>query len=212
MAMPTAASQTRIDLINLRKKLSLAQRGKDLLQEKMDALAIEFFNMARSVSRLRREAMRKLAEAHASLSTCLGLKGTIETMQSVRETRKDFEIEISSRIVMGVEVPQVTVTAGERPIVESGYGIYTTGPTTDRAAGEFREALRLLCELAGLESSLRMIARELEKTRRRVNALEHVTIPETKVKIKMIEMKLDEIERDNFVRLKGMKTLRERRE
>jgi len=155
--------------------------------------------------------MRKLAEAHASLSACLGLKGTIETMQSVRETRKDFEIEISSRIVMGVEVPQVTVTAGERSVAESGYGIYTTGPITDRTAGEFREALRLLCELAGLESSLRMIARELEKTRRRVNALEHVTIPETIVKIKMIEMKLDEIERDNFVRLKGMKTLRERR-
>jgi len=200
-----------MELMNLRRRLSLAQRGRDLLEEKMDALVVEFFDIARSVVRARAEGLKRLAEARALLFVCLGQKGTVETLQSARETEKDFEVEVSSRLVMGMEVPQVTVVAGERPVSERGYGLYTTGAVTDAAAEKFREALCLLCELAGLESSLRIVAAELERTKRRVNALQHVIIPDIRTRIKTIEMRLDEIERDNFVRLKGMKTLRERR-
>ncbi|MEM1689579.1 MAG: V-type ATP synthase subunit D [Candidatus Hadarchaeales archaeon] len=211
MAMPSATSQTRMELINLRKKLVLAQRGKDLLQEKMDALVMEFFYIAREVTYAKKVAFKSLEEAHRLLTVCLGVNGTLETLQHMREVRKDFKVEISSKLIMGVETPLVTVHAREKKVTERGYGLYTSNPLLDKVAEKFEETLKYLCKLAELESSLLAIAEELEKTKRRVNALEHVIIPEVRETIRMIEMKLGEIERDNFVRLKRMKTLRERR-
>jgi len=208
VAMPAAASQTRMELINLRKKLALAKRGRDLLQEKMDALVMEFFNIAREIVRKKKAAFEKLAEAHRALAACLGVNGTHETLQHMRETKKDFQIEISSKMVMGVETPLVRVRREGKKPTERGYGLYSSSALTDRAAEKFGEALELLCELAEMESSLLAIAGELEKTRRRVNALEHVIIPDVESTIKIIEMKLGEIERDNFVRLKRIKLAR----
>lgn len=200
-----------MELINLKKKLVLAQRGKDLLQEKMDALVMEFFHIAKEVVHAKKIAFESLREANKLLVTCLAVNGTLETLQHMREVRKDFEVEISSRLIMGVETPLIIVQERKKKIMERGYGLYTSNPLLDRVTEKFEQALKHLCELAELESSLLAIAEELEKTKRRVNALEHVIIPAVKETIKMIEMKLGEIERDNFVRLKRMKILRERR-
>jgi V/A-type H+-transporting ATPase subunit D len=207
MAAPMAISPTRMELIKLRKRISLAQRGHDLLTEKMDALVIEFFEILKRVRRARADALTQLATAHRALSICLALVGTIETRQASIEARREIQLEASTRHVMGIETPALRIEGAERRVLERGYGIHFTSSALDDAAREFEKALGLLVELAELEESMRAIARELEKTKRRANALEYIIIPRLKATIKFIMMRLDEMERENFSRLKRIKAM-----
>lgn len=212
MAVPLEVPPTRMELLKLRQRVGLAQRGHDLLREKMDALVIEFFEVVRRIQEARAKALEQLSVAHRALSMCFAIMGTLETKQASREAKRELQVEISTRHIMGIAVPAVEVEEIERNALMRGYGLHMTSSVLDEASREFERALNLLIELAELEGSAFAIARELEKTKRRVNALEYILIPRLKEAIKFIVMKLDEMERENFSRLKRIKAMLEERE
>jgi V/A-type H+-transporting ATPase subunit D len=214
--MATVATEvvtpTRMELLKLRRRVSLAQRGHDLLREKMDALVIEFFEVLRGIGKARAVALKQLLLAYRGLSICSAVMGTIETRQASREAKRGLEIEISTRHIMGIVVPTLEVEKIERDALARGYSLHLTSSVLDEASKEFEKALELLIKLAELEESARAIARELERTKRRVNALEYILIPRLRGALKFIEMRLDEMERENFSRLKRIKAMLEARE
>ncbi|MDI6642478.1 MAG: V-type ATP synthase subunit D [Candidatus Hodarchaeaceae archaeon] len=211
MAAALAVSPTRMELMKLRKRVGLAQRGHDLLKEKMDALVMEFFEVLRRIQDSRAKALEQLSKAHRALSNCFAVMGTLETMQAARETKRELQLEISTRFIMGITVPAVEVGEVERNAVARGYSLHMTSSELDEASREFERALKLLVELAELEASAFAIAKELEKTKRRVNALEYILIPRLRGALKFIMMRLDEMERENFTRLKRIKAILEER-
>ena len=211
MAARLAVSPTRMELLKLRRRVALAQRGHDLLKEKMDALVMELFEALRRVFEARAKAFNQLSKAYRSLSVCLACMGTLETKQAAREARRELQIEVSTRFVMGIAVPVVEVGETERSALARGYGLHMTSALLNDASREFERALKLLVEVAELEESARALARELEKTKRRVNALEYVLIPRLRDALKFILMRLDEMEREYFFRLKRIKAVLEAR-
>ncbi len=211
MAAVLAVSPTRMELMKLRKRVGLAQRGHDLLREKMDALVMEFFEVLRKIQEVRVRAFEQLLTAHRALTNCLAVMGTLETMQAAREAKRELQLEISTRYVMGIAVPAVEVGEVERNALARQYSLHMTSSALDEASREFERALKFLIELAELNESAFALARELEKTKRRVNALEYILIPRLKEAIKFITMRLDEMERENFTRLKRIKAILEER-
>ena len=207
-----AVSPTRMELIKLRRRVALAQRGHDLLKEKMDALVMEFFEVLGRIYEARAKAFEQLSKAYRSLSVCSAIMGTLETKQASREARSELEVEVSTRYIMGITVPVVEVGEIERNALARGYSLHMTSSLLNDASREFERALKLLIEVAELEESARAIARELEKTKRRVNALEYILIPRLREALKFILMRLDEMERENFTRLKRIKAMLEERE
>ena len=207
--MALAVAPTRMELLKLKQRLGLAQKGYDLLKEKMDALVIEFFEVLRRIQEARAKALEQLSVAHRALSMCFAIVGTLETKQASREAKRELQVEISTRHIMGVAVPAVEVGDVERNVLIRGYGLHMTSSVLDEASKEFERALKLLIELAELEESAFAIAREFEKTKRRVNALDYILIPRLKETIKFIMMRLDEMERENFSRLKRIKAILE---
>jgi len=201
-----------MELIRLRRRIELAQKGHDLLEEKMDALMMEFLGLAKNIRTLRKEVFAKLSQAHQALLRCMAWMGTSETVQAGLESSKEAEIEVSSRSIMGVKVPMVETVKIQRKPTERGYSLHMTSALLDEAASKFEAVLSQLCQLAEMEEAIRRIGWELERTRRRVNALEHVLIPRLKSTVAFIEFRLDEMERDNFVRLKRIKAMLESRE
>ncbi len=210
--MVLAIPPTRMELLKLRQRVGLAQKGHDLLKEKMDALVIEFFEVLRRIQEARTKALEQLSIAHRTLSMCFAVVGTLETKQASKETKRELQVDISTRHIMGIAVPAVEVGEVERNALVRGYGLHMTSSVLDEASREFERALKLLIELAELEGSALAIARGLEKTKRRVNALEYILIPRLKEALKFIMMRLDEMERENFSRLKRIKAMLEERE
>ncbi len=202
---------TRMELLKLRKRVALAKRGHDLLKEKMDALVMEFFEVLRKIGEARKNALQQLSAAHRSLSICFAIMGTIETSQASKEVRRKLQIEMATRYIMGIVVPSMEVEKIESDALARGYSIHVTSSVLDDASKEFEKALGLLIALAELEESARALARELEKTKRRVNALEYIIIPRLEATVKFIAMRFDEMERENFSRLKRIKAMLEAR-
>lgn len=211
MATALAVSPNRMELIKLKQRVTLAQKGHDLLKDKMDALVMELFDALRRIQDSRVKALEQLSKGHNALSECMAVLGTLETMQAARETKKEVQLEISTRNIMGIQVPSVEVGDIERNALARGYSLHTTSSSLDNAAREFERALKLLIGLAELEAVAFAIAKELERTKRRVNALEYILIPRLKEALKFIMMRLDEMERENFTRLKRIKAILEER-
>jgi len=115
------------------------------------------------------------------------------------------DLDISHRNIMGVRIPTIGEVEFKRNVIERGYGLLGTDSRIDTAANDFEEVLTKLIRLAELEHSLRLLGMEIRKTKRRVNALEYLTIPRMVKGAKQIQMRLDEMERENFFRLKIIK-------
>jgi V/A-type H+-transporting ATPase subunit D len=211
MAAALGISPTRMEILRLRRRLAMAQRGHDLLREKMDTLVIEFFEAFRKIQDLRTRALQQLSKAHRALTNCFAIMGTLETEQAARETKRELQIEISTRYLIGIRIPAAGFGGAQRNALSRGYSLHATSSLLDEAAAEFERALELLVELAEAEAAALAIVRELEKTKRRVNALEHILIPRLKEALKFIILRLDEMERENFTRLKRMKAILEGR-
>jgi len=204
-------SPTRMELLWLRRRVKLAEKGHDLLREKRDALIAEFLDVVSEVRGARKEAEDKLKEAFDYLIIAQAGLGVEEVRQLSLMTPQEISLDFSSRSIMGVSVPildlQKEVT---RNVTDRGYGFMDSSAAVDKCARSFEEALEKLIKLAELEEAVRNLAGEVEKTKRRVNALEYVMIPRLKATRKYIQMRLEEMERENFTRLKKIKVMLER--
>jgi len=205
-------SPTRMELLWLRKRVKLAEKGHDLLREKRDALIAEFLDVVSEVRGARKEAEAKLKEAFDYLIIAQAGLGVEEVRQLSLMTPQEISLELSSRSIMGVSVPILELQKElTRNVTDRGYGFMDSSVAVDKCARSFEEALEKLIKLAELEEAVRKLAGEVEKTKRRVNALEYVMIPRLKMTRKYIQMRLEEMERENFTRLKKIKTMLERK-
>lgn len=200
---------TRMELLKLKGKVKLAKKGHRLLKEKRDALILEFFNILEEARGIRRRAEAKLAEAYKALILAQAIMGGIKVREAAMSVKPLDGIEVRSRNIMGVKVPVLEVGETRRTLLERGYGIIDTSAQLDEATTKFEEALKAVVELAEIEKSIRLLAEEIESTKRRVNALENIVIPRLSATVKYIKMRLDEMERENFFKLKRIKTTME---
>jgi V/A-type H+-transporting ATPase subunit D len=197
----------RMELLQLRKRVILAERGHRLLKEKRDALITEFLSIAGSVQNVRREAESQLAEAYEDLLAAQAIMGTGAVKEISWNTDQDLQVELRSRNIMGVTVPIIDIDNVQRTVVRRGYGLADTSSKVDDACSKMERALEMVVKLAEVEETVRKLALEVEKTKRRVNALEYIVIPKLTVTVKYIRMRLDEIERESFIRLKKIKAI-----
>ncbi|MBE6487265.1 MAG: V-type ATP synthase subunit D [Methanosphaera stadtmanae] len=196
---------TRMELLNLKDRAKLSTKGHSLLKEKRDALIKEFFEILDRVQGSRDEVEKKLAIAYAELNKAQVDMGDMAVKRAALSVRESIELDISSRSIMGVSVPVVKSKATHNDLISRGYGFAGTSANLDIAAKEFEESIKIIIELGEIEKTIIMLAQEIEATKRRVNALEHVMIPRINNTISFIEMRLEEMEREQFVQLKVIK-------
>ncbi len=205
-------SPTRMELLRLRRREQLAVKGHDLLREKRDALIAEFLDVVGEVRDARMVAEEKLKEAFEYLIIAQAGLGVEEVRQLSLMTAQEIPMDFSMRSIMGVNVPLIELPGDlSREVTERGYGLMDSSSAVDSCAKRFEEALAKIIKLAELEEAVRNLAGEVEKTKRRVNALEYVMIPRLKATRKYIQMRLEEMERENFTRLKKIKAILERK-
>ena len=199
---------TRMELLAIRKKKKLAEKGHKLLGEKRDALVMQFFEIIRTRDSLRSEVNNRLGEAFNNLidaEMILGRDTVAEVTFSIPEI-ENIPTDVVN--IMGVQVPRIQIEILNVP-KEPVYGYLNTSAKLDEASDRFQNVLMKILKLAEVEGSIERLANEIEKTKRRVNALEHIFIPRLKATQKYIEMQLQEREREDFFRRKRIKTIME---
>ncbi len=202
---------TRMELLKLKRRVKLADKGHRLLKEKRDALISEFMLVIKEYRDARRRVEENLRIAFYNLLMAEVLLGSRDLEQISGITTRDIGLEFVTKNIMGVSIPILEIGDVVRRINERGYGFLSTTAKLDDAAKGFEESLLLIVKLAEVEESVRRIAQEVEKTKRRVNALEYIVIPRLNATIKHIEMRMEEIEREGFLRLKKIKASLEAR-
>ncbi len=202
---------TRMELLKLKRRVKLADKGHRLLKEKRDALISEFMSVIKEYRDARRRVEENLRIAFYNLLMAEVLLGSRDLEQISGITTRDIGLEFVTKNIMGVSIPILETGNVVRRINERGYGFLSTTAKLDDAAKGFEESLLLIVKLAEVEESVRRIAQEVEKTKRRVNALEYIVIPRLNATIKHIEMRMEEIEREGFLRLKKIKASLEAR-
>jgi len=207
----TDVNPTRMELIKTKERIKLAQKGHNLLKQKRDALILEFFKILKKAQDLRGQLAQKVAHGHHSL----GLAETYHNIQELTKVsmdlHKDIDIDIEVRNVMGVKIPHLTVQMDNKHFLSlPAYSVTSTSAKIDAAVEDFNEILHMTVKLAETETAMKRLILEIEKTKRRVNALEYIVIPRLEGERKMITFRLDEMERDSFVSLKSIKRKLER--
>ena len=203
---------TRMELLSLKNRTKLAVKGPGLLKEKRDALIKEFFDILDRVKGVREAAERSLKEANEALLEAQIAMGDLAVRKASLSVKESIDVDIKSRSVMGVSVPVTNVKMEERSIIDRGYSFSDTTIQLDEAAKKFEESIKFLIELGEVEKTIFLLAEEIEATKRRVNALEHIMIPRFENTEKYIDMRLQEMERENFVRLKMIRSTIEKKD
>ncbi len=198
----TAVTPTRMELNRLKKKLATAKKGHKLLKDKRDELMRQYLELAKENMELRLKVEEGIKKANVNF--VIAKAGMSEQIlhTALMAPKQEIYLECESRNVMSVDVPQFTAkTRTADPADVYPYGFAFTSGDLDDAVSSISEILPDMIKLAEVEKSCQLMAAEIEKTRRRVNALEHVIIPESEENIHYISMKLSENERSTQTRL-----------
>ena len=198
---------TRMELTRLKGRLRTATRGHKLLKDKRDEMMKQFLEIVRKNRALRKKVEEGLQRANAAFTVASAVMGPEMLEQALLYPKAGVELDVSFRNVMSVNVPVYDFhTTGDGAEIYP-YGFAQTSGELDAALETLESVFRDMLELAEVEKSMQLLAQEIEKTRRRVNALEYVVIPETQQNIRYISMKLDENERGNTTRLMKVKDM-----
>ena len=199
---------TRMELTRLKKQLSTALRGHKLLKDKRDELMRQFLDMIRETKTLREEVEERLKSVNNDFVLASSVMSKEELDTALLAPKQEVYLETSTRNVMSVDIPVYSfkTRTGEQSDIFS-YGFASTSFELDDAVSGLAELLPDMLKLAEMEKSVKLMADEIEKTRRRVNALEHVMIPRYQETIHFISMKLEENERASRARLMKVKDM-----
>ena len=199
---------TRMELTRLKGRLKTAQRGHKLLKDKRDELMKQFMDVIRENRSLRRRVEEGLMRAHGSFTVAAALMSPEMLEQSLLYPKQSVELDMTFQNIMSVDVPKYEFrTSSQDPGEIYPYGFAQTSGELDDAVDAMSQVFQDMLKLAEIEKTSQLLAEEIEKTRRRVNALEYVKIPEMQENIKYITMKLDENERANTIRLMKVKDM-----
>lgn len=200
---------TRMELTTLKKRYSTAQRGHKLLKDKQDELMRRFILLIKENNKLRIAVEKELSTSFKEFLMASAVMSSEMLEEAIVYPKERIHLEVTKKNIMSVNVP---VMEFKREMENDGgsiypYGFANTSAELDGAIETLYEILPRLLQLAEIEKTCQLMADEIEKTRRRVNALEYMTIPQLKETIKYIKMKLDENERGNITRLMKVKSM-----
>ena len=199
---------TRMELTRLKKRLATASRGHKLLKDKRDELMKQFLEIVRKNRELRAKVEKGLERANAAFTVASALMSPEMLEQSLMYPKQSVELDMKFKNIMSVNVPVYEFhTRNEDPTEIYPYGFAQTSGELDSALEALSQVFQDMLELAEVEKTMQLLAEDIEKTRRRVNALEYVMIPDFQQKIRYISMKLDENERGNITRLMKVKEM-----
>lgn len=196
---------TRMELLEKRKQIGLAEQGCELLKRKRDALILEFMSIM-DVALQASEELQKIARlASYSLAIARSVDGTVALKSAALATVHEPFIDISGTYVMGVPVPEIKRTSVRRAVTGRGYSMLGVTSRIDEVSERFEREIDIIVEIASVETKLKRLGLEIQKTRRRVNALDYVVIPRMKEQVKFIQQALSERAREDLFRLKKVK-------
>ena len=199
---------TRMELKKVQARYTTARRGHKLLKDKRDELMKKFLEVVRENKELRERVEASLAKVHGSFGIAAATVSPHMLKEALILPKKEGKLDVTYKNVMSVTVPVFNLQVlSEGGADGYNYGMAFTSGELDAAARELNDLLSDLVKLAEMEKTAQMLAEEIEKTRRRVNALEYVKIPDMQRNIKYITMKLDENERSNTIRLMKVKDM-----
>ena len=207
--MPSATiNPTRMELTRLKGRLRTAVRGHKLLKDKRDELMKQFLEIVRRNRQLRAKVEQGLEKANAAFTVASAIMSPQMLEQALLYPKQSVELDMKLKNVMSVNVPVYDFhTRNDDPAEIYPYGFAQTSGELDAALEALSDVFRDMLELAEVEKTMQLLAADIEKTRRRVNALEYVMIPDFQQKIRYISMKLDENERGNITRLMKVKEM-----
>lgn len=198
---------TRMELGRLKKRLKTSTRGHKLLKDKRDDLMKKFLELVRRNKELREQVEQMIMAVYDGFAIASAVMSPDMLEEALMLPKEQVELEVSSANVMSVNVPVFKFSGSGDAADITPYGFAFTSGELDDSVSALKAVLPLMLELAQMEKSAQMLAEEIEKTRRRVNALEYVQIPSLQETIKSISMKLDENERGNLARLMKIKDM-----
>ncbi len=196
---------TRSELIQLKNRIKLSERGHKLLKMKRDGLILEFFKILNEARNVRTELDAAYERSKEKINLASAVNGIIEVRSTAFTATESPEISLSGKNIMGVVVPKISSTGVRKSMYERGYGIIGTNSYIDEAADSYEDLVEKIIAAAELETAMKRLLDEIEKTKRRVNALEFKIIPELIAAMKYIRFMLEEMERENTFRLKRVK-------
>ena len=209
MAKLITVRPTKIELIRLRRRLVLAARIRKILKDRLSILVMEFLQLARETVDAKQELIDQFVEAYKAMSVASGYHGYLAMEKELVATEKDLEIVTGSRNVAGARVPSFELRGAEQAV---GYSLIDTSSWLDQTAEKAARCLEAIVALAELQSTLEILGKEINRTKRIVNALEYLVIPNLETTIRFLYMKFEERDREEKARLKRVKVLLEQKE
>ncbi len=204
-------SCTRMELLARKTQITLATQGRDLLEQKRTALLKEFMRIADTVMEHTDVLQQAASEARRALARAEAIAGTEAVHSAALASRAELPLDVTTASVMGVKVPHIEQKRVARSMLDRGYSVTGTSTTIDEAASAFEDEIDAIIQLAESELRLTRLAAEIQRTSRRLNALDHLLIPRLESERDFIQIALDERERADHFRLKLMKRILERK-
>ncbi len=207
--MSTDVKPTRKNLMEVRERIEFSERGHSTLEDKRDALILEFMDIFEQATDVRSELEADYQDAQRTINMARAMEGDVAVRGAAAALKEHPEITLQSKNVMGVVVPQIESTRVRKTLDQRGYGVLGTSARIDEAASAYEELLETIILAAEVETAMRKMLDEIETTKRRVNALEFKLLPDLRDAEGYIEQKLEEQEREEIFRLKKIKEKKE---
>lgn len=205
MAIKDNIKPTRSELIELKKRIKLSQSGHKLLKMKRDGLILELFEILEKAKGIRVEVEKQFVVASLNLAIAKSVEGVVVVKSTAFALKDSPRLELVSKNVMGVVVPKIEASSVHKKLDEHGYGIIGTSSRIDEAVDAYEILVEKIILAAEIETTMKKLLEDIEKTKRRVNALEFKVIPELSEAKDFIVLRLEEMERENTFRLKRIK-------
>ena len=196
---------TRSELIKLKKQVKLAKSGHSLLKKKRDGLILEFFDLLKKAKSVRQDLTDSYIEAIGKINLARVAHNDLKLQSIALAIPKSPDLTMETKNVMGVKVPKIESESLQKSLLERGKGIIGSSPLIDKSIHGYEKVVEEVIKVAEAETAMKRLLSEIEKTKRRVNALEFNRIPAMEEAAKFITLRLEEMERENVFRLKRIK-------
>jgi V/A-type H+-transporting ATPase subunit D len=200
---------TRKNLMEIEDRIELSERGHDTLEQKRDGLIMEFMDILDQAKDVRSDLNEDYDHAQETINMARAVEGDVAVRGAAAALKEYPEITSQSKNIMGVVVPQIESSRVRKRLDERGYGLLGSSSRIDETAEAYEELIETIVLAAEVETAMRKMLEEIEKTKRRVNALEFKLLPDLRKNQEYIEQKLEEQEREEIFRLKKIKAKKE---